>query len=133
MAKKFWAEYLPFPYGVHSEAVDFQYMYSKFVHNSRCIRITIFLAVYAALIYATSTLSYLRNKDQLCMEPIFHDDLLEDPLKAVLSLCVKLDIEAKSLLENTLLPNSPEVKILFVVVSMRFTLIQNRQKCSNCF
>ena len=47
------------------------------------------------------------------MEPIFHDDLLEDPLKAVLSLCVKLDIEAESLLENTLLPNSPEVKILF--------------------
>ena len=72
--------------------------------------------------YATAVLSYLRNKDHFCTEPIFHDDLLDDPIKVVLSLCVKLDIEAQSLLENTLLPKSPEekeVKINFFV-SMQY-------------
>ena len=68
------------------------------------------MVVYASLIYATSILSYLRNRDQYTMEAVFHQDLVEQPFQVFENICRHLQFE-NSFLDNTLLPFNAEVCI----------------------
>ena len=73
--------------------------------------ICIFLVASAALIYAASCLVYIRNKEQFCTDPLFHDDILDNPLKAAFMLTIKLEVDQQRYmyLQNTLLPQFSQV------------------------
>ena len=73
--------------------------------------IYIFLVASAAFVYAESCLVYIRNKEQFCTDPLFHDDILDNPLKAAFMLTIKLEVAQQRYmhLQNTLLPQFSQV------------------------
>ena len=72
------------------------------------------ICVYAALIYATSILSYLRNRDYYSTEAIFHQELIENPHQCLTNLCSKLGLDSSNA-ENILLPFNAEVSLLITL------------------
>ena len=72
------------------------------------------ICVYAALIYATSILSYLRNRDYYSTEAIFHQELIENPHQCLTNLCSKLGLDSSNA-ENILLPFNAEVSLLIIL------------------
>ena len=73
-----------------------------------------FLVASAALIYAASWLVYIRNKEHFCTDPLFYDDILDNPLKAAFMATIKLEVVQQRWyndLQNTLLPQFSEVII----------------------
>lgn len=101
----FWPSALPFPYDSTSESIK---KTSEWLKKDAQRPLSSPLSVYAALTYAASILSYLRNRDLYVMEAIFHSDLLERPFDLLQNLCLKLDLD-NSGMDNTLLPYNPEV------------------------
>ena len=73
-----------------------------------------FLVASAALMYAASCLVYIRNKEHFCTDPLFYDDILDNPLKAAFMATIKLEVVQQRWykdLQNTLLPQFSEVII----------------------
>ena len=80
-----------------------------------------FLVASAALIYAASCLVYIRNKEHFCTDPLFYDDILDNPLKAAFMATIKLEVVQQRWykdLQNTLLPQFSEV-----IITIRFEII----------
>ena len=74
----------------------------------------VFLVASAALMYAASCLVYIRNKEHFCTDPLFYDDILDNPLKAAFMATIKLEVVQQRWykdLQNTLLPQFSEVII----------------------
>ena len=74
-------------------------------------KIAYYAVAYAALVYATSYWLYMRNKEVFCNEPLFHQDILDNPVQAAQNLALKLGVQEaqEDFLENTLLPRFSEV------------------------
>ena len=54
----------------------------------------------------------MRNKEVFCNEPLFHQDILDNPVQAAQNLALKLGLQEaaqEDFLENTLLPRFSEV------------------------
>ena len=67
------------------------------------------IVVYATLIYATSILSYLRNRDHYSVEAIFYEDLIQKPYECLLNLCSQLGLNYSND-EDILLPFNADVR-----------------------
>ena len=71
------------------------------------------IVVYATLIYATSILSYLRNRDHYSVEAIFHEDLIQKPYECLLNLCSQLGLNYSND-EDILLPFNADVRFWII-------------------
>ena len=106
----FCPEYLPFPYNSTSESVQNT---AKWLQKEKTRSNPRPVIVYAALMYSTSVLSYLRNRDFYAMEAIFMEDLVENPLKVLQVFADKLGLDDTNL-EDTLIPFHPKVSKIYI-------------------